>query len=122
MLEIADSPEVAQRFPVGESRYPEGPPVELIRNILDHKGYELLTVAAEEHVMDALRTMTDRNVGSLLVFEGQELRGILTERDFVRWAARAGKRVPPRIRVRPVRMPTNLGRRWHPPNPGMIPR
>ena len=40
--------------------------------------------------MASLRTLTERNIGSLLVFEGPELRGIFTERDYVRWAARGG--------------------------------
>ena len=64
--------------------------MELIRNILDHKGYALHTVGPDGTLSDALRTMADRNIGSLLVFEGQELLGILTERDFVRWAAGTG--------------------------------
>ena len=64
--------------------------MELIRNILDHKGYELHTATASERVEEALRTMAERNIGTHLVFEGQELLGILTERDYVRWAARGG--------------------------------
>lgn len=64
--------------------------MELIRNILDHKGYALHTADAAMPLSEALRLMTDRNVGSLLVFEGHELRGILTERDYVRWIVRGG--------------------------------
>ncbi len=64
--------------------------MELIRNILDHKGYALHTTEMATPVADALRTLTERNIGSLLVFEGPELRGIFTERDYVRWAARGG--------------------------------
>lgn len=64
--------------------------MELIRNILDHKGYVLHTAAAAMPLSEALRLMADRNVGSLLVFEGHELSGILTERDYVRWMVRRG--------------------------------
>jgi CBS domain-containing protein len=69
---------------------PRGISMELIRNILDHKGYELYSTVVSAAVADALRSMTERNIGSLLVFDGSELLGIFTERDYVRWAARGG--------------------------------
>ena len=75
--------------------------MELIRNILDHKGYALHTTEPGASLRDALRGMTDRNVGSLLVFRGEKVVGILTERDYVRWAV-AGSADPDQVQVADV--------------------
>lgn len=61
--------------------------MKIIRNLLDQKGYSLHTTTPDLPIRDALRMMIEKRVGSLLVFEGAEIRGIVTERDFVRWAA-----------------------------------
>lgn len=41
--------------------------------------------------MDALRIMADRNIGSLVVMEGETYRGIVTERDYSRKVILKGK-------------------------------
>jgi CBS domain-containing protein len=45
---------------------------------------DVFAVSPEDTVYDALMLMADRNVGAVLVMEGSELRGILTERDYAR--------------------------------------
>jgi CBS domain-containing protein len=45
---------------------------------------DVFSVSPEDTVYDALMLMADRNVGAVLVMEGSELRGILTERDYAR--------------------------------------
>lgn len=54
-----------------------------IANILERKGREVLTIGPKEKVLDAVRTMVENRVGSLLVMEGGEIRGIITERDYL---------------------------------------
>lgn len=54
-----------------------------VANILERKGRNVLTIGPSERVLDAVRTMVDNRVGSLLVMEGGEIRGIVTERDYL---------------------------------------
>jgi CBS domain-containing protein len=56
----------------------------MVSGILNDKGTEVWTVAPRDTVLDALTTMADRNVGAVLVVDGGELVGILTERDYAR--------------------------------------
>lgn len=54
-----------------------------VRQMLRNKT-DVFAVNPGDTVYDALMLMADRNVGSVLVMEGGELRGILTERDYAR--------------------------------------
>lgn len=47
----------------------------------------LVQIEPGASLLDAARAMVDRRVGSVLVFEGERLVGILTERDVLREAA-----------------------------------
>jgi CBS domain-containing protein len=42
------------------------------------------TITPDDTVFDAVKLMADRNIGALLVFEGSELVGMITERDYAR--------------------------------------
>jgi CBS domain-containing protein len=42
------------------------------------------SITPDDTVLDAVKLMADRNVGALLVFEGSELAGMITERDYAR--------------------------------------
>lgn len=59
-----------------------------IRAILRQKGHDVVTIAPERTVLEAMRLLVDRNIGSLLVTEGERVRGIITERDVLRLTAR----------------------------------
>jgi CBS domain-containing protein len=48
----------------------------------------LLVAAPDDLLADAARRMADRRVGAILVVEGDDLAGILTERDVLRAAGR----------------------------------
>ena len=48
----------------------------------------LLTAAAEDLLAEACRRMAERRVGAILVTDGTQLVGILTERDVLRAAGR----------------------------------
>jgi|SRR6266508_3996232 CBS domain-containing protein len=55
-----------------------------VRNILENKGRDVWTIAPDRTVFEALRTMADKNVGALLVLDGETITGILSERDYAR--------------------------------------
>ncbi|MFP4067274.1 MAG: CBS domain-containing protein [Spirochaetaceae bacterium] len=59
--------------------------METVREILEHKGFEVRTIAAEATVHDALEEMSKHNVGALLVTDTKgTVLGIFSERDFAR--------------------------------------
>ncbi|MFA7331376.1 MAG: CBS domain-containing protein [Candidatus Delongbacteria bacterium] len=55
-----------------------------VRNLLNQKGREVQTTRPEESVQTALDRMIEHRVGSLLVREGEQVTGIVTERDVLR--------------------------------------
>lgn len=55
-----------------------------VRDMLKIKGFQVYTIRPEATVFEALQLMADRNVGSVLVMEGEQLLGVLSERDYAR--------------------------------------
>jgi CBS domain-containing protein len=62
-----------------------------VRHILEVKGPDVWTISPERTVFDALRMMADKDIGALLVMEGDHLVGILSERDYARKVILVGK-------------------------------
>ena len=62
-----------------------------VSDILGDKRGELLTIASDASVFDAVKQMVDRNVGSLLVTVGGRIEGIVTERDYLRRVTLEGR-------------------------------
>lgn len=62
-----------------------------VGDILQTKGSEVWTIPAETVVFDALKVMADKNVGALVVLDGTEVAGILSERDYARKVILHGK-------------------------------
>mgnify|MGYP001813238695 FL=1 len=58
--------------------------MKLVKHLLDSKGREIISIVQEASVYDAIKLMADHGVGSLLVMDGDELKGIVTERDYAR--------------------------------------
>ena len=58
--------------------------------ILSDKGNEVLKIDAEASALEAVRQMVGANIGSLLVIDGDEVTGIVTERDYLRRVAHEG--------------------------------
>ena len=56
----------------------------LLSQLLDQKGHAVFAVASGASVFDAIRIMAERHVGALLVMDGQQLVGIVSERDYAR--------------------------------------
>ena len=58
--------------------------MKLVQHLLETKGSDVITIDESASVFDAIKLMADRAIGSLLVMRGQELKGIVTERDYAR--------------------------------------
>lgn len=54
----------------------------LIKNILDTKGTEIYDIHPEQTVYEAIKKMSEKNIGALLVINDDQLAGIITERDY----------------------------------------
>ena len=55
-----------------------------LRQLLGNKAAEVYSVAPNDSVIDAIRLMAQKGVGAVLVMEGVELVGIVSERDYAR--------------------------------------
>ena len=58
--------------------------MKLVQHLLDAKGADVISVDEDTSVYDAIALMAERSIGSLLVMQGEELKGIVTERDYAR--------------------------------------
>jgi CBS domain-containing protein len=55
-----------------------------VKDILRAKGSKVYSVSPDATVYEALNRMADKNVGAMLVFEGNDLVGLISERDYSR--------------------------------------
>ena len=55
-----------------------------VRDMIRKKGYDVFTVTPEATVFEALNLMAEHNIGALLVMTGEEINGIVSERDCIR--------------------------------------
>src|SRR5215211_1371307 len=55
-----------------------------VRDMIRKKGYEVYTIPPEASVFEALNLMAEHNIGALLVMTGDEIKGIVSERDCIR--------------------------------------
>lgn len=62
-----------------------------IGNLLREKGYEVWSTRPDATVLDALKLMAEKNIGAVLVMDGDTLVGILSERDYARKVILLGK-------------------------------
>jgi CBS domain-containing protein len=62
-----------------------------VGQILQGKGHEIWSVSPTTLVYQALKVMAEKNVGALLVLEGDDLKGIFSERDYARKVILLGK-------------------------------
>ena len=53
-------------------------------DLLDTKGHEVIAVQPSDTVLQAANLMNDRNIGGVVVLDGDRLAGIFTERDVLR--------------------------------------
>ena len=55
-----------------------------VTDILKKKTNKIISVSPDTHVLDALKIMSEKNIGSILVMEDDTYLGIMTERDYAR--------------------------------------
>ncbi len=55
-----------------------------LQPLLDKKGHEVYSIQASQSVYDAIAEMDAKNVGALIVKEGDKVAGIISERDYLR--------------------------------------
>lgn len=72
-----------------------------VKDILQRKGADVVSVPPNESVLNAARLMNERGIGGLVVTEGADVIGIFTERDILRRVVAEG-RDPGSTRVRDV--------------------
>ena len=62
----------------------KGDGMKLVQHLLDAKGRNIISVQSDAFVLDAIKLMADKAIGALVVIDGGELVGIVTERDYAR--------------------------------------
>jgi CBS domain-containing protein len=62
-----------------------------VKDILQNKGQDVLSITPEATVYEALKIMADKNVGALIVLDGDAVAGIMSERDYARKVILHGK-------------------------------
>jgi CBS domain-containing protein len=64
-----------------------------VSNLLDSKGRDVLTVSPDTTVHDAIEQMEEISAGTAVVVDGEQLVGIVAERDVIRKAVLADKKL-----------------------------
>jgi CBS domain-containing protein len=62
-----------------------------VKDILEEKGTQIYDVSPDATVYEALQIMADKNVGALMVIEGDTVAGLVSERDYARKIILKGK-------------------------------
>ena len=62
-----------------------------VADILSRKGRNIISIPPETTVLEALKLMADKNIGSVMIMQDQQFLGIMTERDYSRKVILKGK-------------------------------
>ncbi len=62
-----------------------------VKELLKLKGKEVYSISPNDKVYDALKTMSNKEVGALVVLDGKKLVGVISERDYARKVILRGK-------------------------------
>ena len=62
-----------------------------VKKILSEKGHEVWSISPETTVFEALKSMSDKSVGALVVLDNQRVVGVFSERDYARKVILEGK-------------------------------
>ena len=65
-----------------------------VRQLLDQKGSKIWSIHPDATVFDAIAKMAEKDIGSMVVMDGDELVGIITERHYARNVVLKGKASP----------------------------
>ena len=58
--------------------------MKLVKHLLDRKGRHIISVKPDDSVLHAIRVMAEKNIGAVVVMQGTQLLGIMSERDYAR--------------------------------------
>lgn len=62
-----------------------------VKQILSEKGHEVWSISPDTTVFDALKSMSEKGIGALVVLDNQEVVGVFSERDYARKVILEGK-------------------------------
>ena len=62
-----------------------------VQTLLDRKGHTVYAIQAKQTVYEAVAEMDAKNVGGLIVKDGERIVGIITERDYTRKVVLRGR-------------------------------
>ncbi|TAL85024.1 MAG: CBS domain-containing protein [Rhodanobacter sp.] len=62
-----------------------------VKHLLENKGSTIFSIAPEAPVLEAIKHMAEHRVGALLVMQGEQLAGIVSERDYARKVVLQGR-------------------------------
>ena len=62
-----------------------------VKDLLRDKGQAVWSIDADASVLDALKIMAEKQIGALMVLDGGQLAGIMSERDYARKVILHGK-------------------------------
>jgi CBS domain-containing protein len=68
--------------------------VTTVRQLLDQKGRKIWSIGPDATVFDAVAKMADKDIGSLIVMDGDAIVGMITERHYARNVVLKGKTSP----------------------------
>jgi CBS domain-containing protein len=63
----------------------------IIREVLNRKGDTVITVPGQTTVLEAIATMSEANIGAVVIQDGEQPAGIFTERDYLRRISLEGR-------------------------------
>lgn len=53
-----------------------------VKDIINQKGSDIYSVTSDETVLNAIKSMSELKIGAMLVMDGENLSGIISERDY----------------------------------------
>ena len=62
-----------------------------VQQLLESKRYSVVSVAPSSTVLEALKVMAEKEIGAVIVIDGEHLVGIFSERDYARKVVLQGK-------------------------------
>lgn len=55
-----------------------------VESILANKGHAVYSLPPQATILDALKLMSEKEIGAVLIMEGEDVKGIFSERDYAR--------------------------------------